>query len=157
MSEDPTAGMSRREVRVRHIAKLMASGDWMMNRLQRRDLAEEWGVTVDAIHSYAAEAHRVLALAPEEREHLRTIQAARFAAIADRARTTLNVITGMPDFRAEIDAVKLYGEYSGLKVGEDGAARVPTKIEIVHAPEPNEDRPVAVPGSDEGPQGVPPG
>lgn len=162
MSEDGAAGLTTREDRVLHIAGMMARGEWMKGRMYRRELAQMWGVTDAAIRAYSSEAHRLVCVDPEEREHLRTTLAMRMHDIADRARVTLNEITGMPDFRAEMDALKLYAEYSGAG-GEqsvaDGGAREPHTIEIVYpeAPDPTE-RPASesAPADPPGSEGVPP-
>lgn len=93
------------EKRRDRIADLMAKGEWW-GAQTRRELAAEWGVSDERVRQIAAEAHRLVALKPEDREELRTTLASRMRGIADRASRMTHNISGLPDFRSEIEALR---------------------------------------------------
>ena len=127
-----------RDARVQEIVVLMSAGEWLMKRSQRRDLAAKWGVQVSTVRDYATDAHRLLAYDPDERAQFQDALMARMLEIAERAKTTISTMSGMPDFRAEIDAIRLAGEYFGIKAGDAYPSKdnTPERIDFTIAVEP---------------------
>lgn len=141
------------EERVYHIAQMMADGSYLGGYKIRAVLAEDWGVSDATIRGYAAEAHRVVSFDPEEREHLRRTIAARMLDIADRAKAAFNIVTGMPDFKAEREALLDHAKFAGIELDEKSApaAIEPVTIQIVYHKDTSEDRPEQVPSSESSP------
>lgn len=107
--------------RVAFITGLMAANEWpaFPHALAfRRSLAAQWGVSEAAIRKYAAEAHRVLAIHPEEREALKLQLALRFKAIADAALECRSATTGLPDYRNAIGALELFAKFCGIEFAQ---------------------------------------
>jgi hypothetical protein len=127
---------------------MMSRDEWRVGFRHRKVLADAWGVADATVRGYSAVAHKMVALDPDMRAQLRDELAARMDEIAERARATRNAMTGMPDFRAEIEAVKLRGEYLGVRVEEDDSAKPttqPVRIEVVLPGKATKDEPEADP------------
>ena len=127
--------------RIRHIARLMASGRYRFLET-RLELAAAWGLTEGAIRSHAAEASRLLVIPPEELEQLRATAAGTFTRIARKAERMRNQVTGLPDWRSAIEANELSFRYRGLVDVERPAGpetRGPAQIVVTLAPLPPEE------------------
>lgn len=123
-----------RDARVRHIAEMMASGQWLKSYKMRCSLAEKWKCEETTIRSYAAEAHRLLAMDPEEREQLRITLANHFHNIAEQALSTCNQVTGLPDYNAVLKALDLYARYASVSPKEEiESTLLPTTVNIVYS------------------------
>jgi len=120
--------------------KLMSSGGYY-GRNTCFDLAEEWGIHWTTVRDDAAEAGRFLQLTPEEKEQRRAELSGWASKVAELALNTPNVITGLPDYRAALEANRLCAIWQGIsdKVEADlnssNGPKEPVKIEIVLAPE----------------------
>jgi hypothetical protein len=125
-----------REQRVRHIAQLMARGEWLNSYSRRCELAASWGVTESAIKHYSAEAHRLLAFDPDERDELRTTLANRMLNIAEDAFARQNEVTGLPDYRSAIQALELFAKFASITPTEAAATlALPPTITVVCKPD----------------------
>jgi hypothetical protein len=105
--------------RIHFIAGLMSENKWPAwpdSVAYRRVLADKWGVSDSSIRSYSAQAHRLIALDPDEREQLRAELAKRMKRIADDAETRENNVTGLPDYGSAIKALDQYAKYSGIEL-----------------------------------------
>lgn len=144
MSESPVT----REQRVRHIAQLMARGEWLNSYTRRCELAAEWGVGEGAIRSYSAEAHRLLAFDQEERDQLRTTLANRLLAISEDAFARMNEVTGLPDYRSAISALETFAKFTSLLPDAAPQSALPPTIQVVLTDSPAEPPAVASVPSD---------
>lgn len=109
---------SSKEERVRHIAELMTADQWPPfpeTAAFRRKLAAEWDVSEHTVRGYAAEAHRRVALDPEERARLQEDLGRRLLSIAEEARASRNVITNLPDFPSAIRATETAAKFLGIE------------------------------------------
>lgn len=100
------------------IAHLMAQDLWPSypESVRFRTLLQAaWGVGDSSVRKYAAEAHRLLAFSPDERDQMRAELARRFAGYAQVAMANRNNVTGLPDIPSAIKATELVGKYLGLE------------------------------------------
>lgn len=118
--------------RVEYVADLMASGRWR-RRVTSRELAEAWGQARDTIDGYAKEAHRLLMIPTHERDERRAELAAKAMAIADKAESRPNLVTGLPDYGSALKAMELFAKYSGIDVETHVRVTVEREIDIVMA------------------------
>ena len=102
-------------------------------------LSETWGVTDSAIRKYAAEAHRAVGADSEEKKWLQASMAALCQDVRRRAATTFSTATGMPDFKAELDAIELAAEFLALLEPSVAVVAPVTRIEFLLT---DEDKPV---------------
>lgn len=108
-----------KELRVKWITNVMVADEWPAwpESLQyREDLATIWGVSVSSVKGYAAEAHRVVAIDPDEREQLRAEIAKKMKAIGEDAATLTSKVTGLPDFQAALKALNDYAKFAGIEL-----------------------------------------
>jgi len=126
---DEAAHLKTVEDRVRYIATEMSEGRWTSSFTRRCQLASLWGCTEANIKRYSAEAHRLIAFDDDERSELRRALAGTLQGILRQAQTTVNTITGMPDFAAQIHAVEKVALFAGIRVDDaqnaGGAAAAP--------------------------------
>lgn len=134
-----------------HLMHLMSSGGYYGQRTCHQ-LGELWGVSWQTVCQDAAEAGRFLRLDPAERDARRQEMMAWFSQVAQQALSERSKVTGLPDFKAALEAMRLCGIYQGIsdRVAEaDNASNVPkapVKIEIVKSntmPTPSKDEPGA--------------
>lgn len=105
----------------------------------RTKLAGVWGITESTVRNITAEASNFLKMDPVELEQARIALAKRCRRIADDASTSYNHITGLCDYKSELDALDRFAKYMGIdaeKVAPTSAA--PVKVEIVYASPPDE-------------------
>jgi len=100
--------------RVRFIIGLMRANEWLLRRSERAELCGIWGISHETLKGYAAEASRAMQLDPEELVQARAELAHRLLDVANRAKASINILTGQPDLRAELDALRTYAEFVGI-------------------------------------------
>lgn len=124
------------EKRVRHVAQMMQDGIWYGGS-SRLSLRIKWECSDSAMKHIAAEAHRLVAMTPEDREALRTTTVNRFQQIAARAQSNVNMITGQADLASEIKAIELAAKYAGVEADIPRAEidRSPIQVNLVLTPE----------------------
>jgi hypothetical protein len=134
-AEAPKA--TNKEERVRFIAQVMSENRWPMwphTRAFRCKLAEVWGLAEATVRAYSAEAHRVVALDPEEREQLREKLAARMEELARKAENSISDVTGLADLNNAIKAYEAYAKFAGIetetKVKVSGTVGLETVSEL---------------------------
>jgi phosphopantetheinyl transferase (holo-ACP synthase) len=113
------AKATNKEERVRFIAQVMSENRWPMwphTRAFRCKLAEVWGLAEATVRAYSAEAHRVVALDPEEREQLREKLAARMEGLAQKAENSVSAVTGLADLNNAIKALEAYAKFAGIEL-----------------------------------------
>lgn len=115
--DDPTL-CETVDKRVEHIARLMATGQWRVERSQRTKLGGIWGVCDTQVKRYAAEAHRLLAFDHETREQLRMWLIADLKATLEKAKTEKSKLTGMHDYGAILGAYDRIAKYASLPLEE---------------------------------------
>lgn len=111
--------LSLKSERVAYIADVMSRNEWPVwpeSLAFRKKLAEEWGLSESTVRDYAAEAHRIVAIDPEERERLREEIAKRMKRLADDAEQRQNMITGLPDYGSAIKALDMHAKYAGIEL-----------------------------------------
>lgn len=107
------------EDRIRYIAELMRENAWPVwpdSARFRKRLAVHWDVSESTIRNYSAEAHRIVAMDPEEREQLKADIAKRLNGISERAATERNLVTGLPDFCSAIKAMETAAKFAGIEL-----------------------------------------
>ena len=121
------------EERVAYIADLMRRGRWVKRETQR-ELSAAWGVAVETVQGYSAEASRSLRVDPEERDALRAelaTYAARLRRIATRERSE---VTGLRNVEAALKAIELHARLVGLDTAAVQGAQTPPTIQIMAPP-----------------------
>lgn len=107
-----------REARVMFIVNMMVDATWPVwpeALAFRRSLAAKWGTSESAIKSYAAEAHRVVALDPDDRDQLRAKMARNYQELAEEIRLSESRITGLPDWGSVIKARDNFAKFAGIE------------------------------------------
>jgi hypothetical protein len=143
------------EERVNWISRMMASGAWISSYTAIVELASVWGVHDAHVRKMSAEAHRRVALGDEERKQLQLTLMGTCLEVLQTARDSKNEVTGLPDFRAILEACEKVALFAGVKLG--GAERgssMPQRIEFSFADKDNETDP-AKPPADGGDEGAP--
>ncbi len=110
------------EARIQRIVELMAANEWPAfpeTAVLRRKLAAEWGVAESTVRNYAAEAHRRVALDPEERARLQEDLGRRLLSIAEEARDARNKVTDLPDFPSAIRATEMAAKFLGIEFKQE--------------------------------------
>lgn len=133
-------GVPDKETRVRHLMRLMSSGEYYGYNTCYR-LVEEWGVSFHSLKQDVAEAGRFLRLPPEEREQRRAELSAWAMKVAEMALTSPNLVTGLPDYKAALEANRLAAIWQGIsdrvEPGVDEAGkREPVQIQVILAEDP---------------------
>jgi hypothetical protein len=108
--------------RVRYIVAIMRRNEWprFPNALAyRQRLADEWGCAESTVRGYAAEAHRTVALDPEERAQLQQELGKSLLDIAEEARASVNQQTQLPDFANAIRATEVAAKFLGIELAAD--------------------------------------
>lgn len=138
--------------RVRFIIDMMSRDEWPQYPDTipfRAKLAAAWEVSESSVKAYAADASNFLKMDSSELQQARVALANRCRNIADAASTSYNHVTGLCDFKSEMEALDRFAKYMGIEAASETKAEpVPVKVEIVYATDAN--RPVEVPGSDKG-------
>lgn len=109
------ADAKTKEARVLYIARMMARGAWR-GYPSREWLAEAWDLTESTLRDYAAEAHRVVAFDPAEREQLKRSLASLCQRILRKAEREVNQVTGKPDYRDALAAVDSVAKFAGIEL-----------------------------------------
>lgn len=135
-------GTPEKDERVKHIAKLMANGEYF-GLITCHKLSEAWGVHFGTVKQDAGEAGRYLRIDPGERAQVKAEMAATVARIGEMALNKRNKVTGLPDYKSALEAIRLYGIWTGVsdrvELEAVDANKGPMKIEISYAKdEPNE-------------------
>lgn len=119
---------------------MMASGTWTREKAKRQEIADRFGIALETLKGYSAEASRMLTIDKDDLAALRAENVAVLLRIAADAEARQNMTTGLPDYRSAIEARKVASEYAGLKLdepvpGANGPER-PQQIRIVLATQP---------------------
>ena len=112
----PSLDETKVEARVSYIASLMSKGEWRSSMREYRKLAAAWGCTHSTVRGYAAEAHRVIAWSPDERQGLRRSLAATMDSIGKDALSRFNAKTGLPDYASAITAYEDFARFAGINI-----------------------------------------
>lgn len=120
------------EARTAYIAGLMSRGEWRSSLGEYKKLAKAWGVTTATVRSYSAEAHRMIAWDPDERQSLRRSLAAKMGEIAEDALHRLNSKTGLPDYQSVIKAYEDFARFAGIQFDQ---ADAPDNVDQLSAAE----------------------
>lgn len=123
---------------------MMAAGTWTREKSTRQAIADRFGISLETLKGYAAEASRMLTIDKEDLAALRAENVAVLLRIAADAESRQNMTTGLPDYRSAIEARKVASEYAGLKLDDDApgtSADRPHQINIVLATPPDPDKP----------------
>jgi hypothetical protein len=128
---------SSKEDRVNFIVDEMANGRWD-GYSSRAAIAEACGLAEATIRHDSAEAHRIVAYDPQEREEKRRTLAAFIAKQRERASEMVNVVTGLPDFGAMCKATELEAKLVGIELDKStpmtGPDRPVVEIRVLSAP-----------------------
>ena len=128
---------SSKEDRVLFIVEEMAHGRWD-GYASRAAIAEACGLAEATIRHDSAEAHRIVAYDPQEREEKRRSLAAFIAKQRERASEMVNMITGLPDFGAMCKATELEAKLVGIELDKPaqtaGAEKPVIEIRVLGAP-----------------------
>lgn len=125
--------------RIDHICELMSRNQYE-GWLTVSELMRKWDLSRDTVQRYSDTASRQLKTPPERRDALRSQLAASFQGIAREAIRSVNRVTGQPDLKNAMEALKLYAEYSGVAPTAEELGQVDTKpiINIVYAHVPDD-------------------
>lgn len=110
---------SNKEERVKWVCDVMVADDWPAwpeSLAYREELARVWGVSVSSVKAYAAEAHRIVAIDPEDREQLRAEIAKKMKALGEDAASMTSKVTGLPDFASALKALNDYAKFAGIEL-----------------------------------------
>jgi len=121
---------------VHFVADLMAEDKWPCwpdSLVFRRMLGDIWGVSESSVRAYAAEAHRMVALNPEDRAVLQEELAKRMKRIADDAETRCSTATGLPDYGSAVKALESYAKFSGIELEQKVKLSGSVKLEDLDA------------------------
>lgn len=119
--KDPPAEIPElpdKTARVAWIADLMRALMWPVwpdALTYRQKLGIAWGVSESTIRDYAAEAHRVVALDPQDRLEMALDIARKMDAISEDALATINEQTGLPDYGSAIRALEAKAKFLGAE------------------------------------------
>lgn len=122
--------------RIRYLLELMSSGGYYGHKTCF-ELADKWNLSWDTIRQDANIAGLMLKLGPDEIPAAKVQMAEWYRSLAEKVLECPSNITGQPEWRSAIEAMRLFGAYSGIydKAIEDAAdpsiAREPIKIEII--------------------------
>lgn len=100
--------------RVVFIAERMSRGEWLGGYAMRLGLAKAWGISESRVRQLATSAHEVLAFDPERAAELRAELAMTCLAILAEARTRVSRVSGLPDFRAALEAAVRVAQFAGI-------------------------------------------
>lgn len=118
--------------RIAHIANLMVTMQWQ-GGISVNALAQEWGISPSRVSNLSGDASRLIRVDPIYRERLRATLAHQMSDIVRDASARKSTVTGMPDYRARIEATEKMGKYLGCDVNEPApgvAVAEPQKITI---------------------------
>ena len=131
----PTPRVTGVAERVQWCAKVMAHGEWY-GYPTHNELAEAWGCAVQTIRQYSAEAHRWLTLDAQALIELRTALALYCARIQREASEKRNKQTGLPDYRAALQAAELVAKFNGIELEpKESAGGVAMRVQLGDEPE----------------------
>jgi len=102
------------KARVDYIRGRMAVGDWLGGYTMRVQIAAAWGLSEERIKQLAAEASRALQLSPEELAEQKQVHAAYCERIMMQAAAIPNQVTGLPDWRAALEAGRDAAKFKGI-------------------------------------------
>lgn len=132
MAISQTAEKDLKEQRLRHIVEMMATPGGWRTGISNKALADEWGLHVNTVDRYAAEASRYIMASLGDPEELRARIIGQLEAL-----TALAVEKGTY-LRDAIQAMDLKAELLGLKRpkhADDGVRKVDVTISRYQEPE----------------------
>lgn len=115
---DDVTKLTTKDERVHYVVGLMRRNEWPIfpaSRAFRAELAAQWGCSDSSVKAYAAEAHRIVALDPEERAELQERLGRQLLEMAEEARASKNTITNLPDFPSAIRATETAAKFLGIE------------------------------------------
>lgn len=114
MAKDPRTGPKiqgpPKIERVMHIARIMAAGKWK-TRITELELMDQWGVKLSLVRSDADEASRLLKMDQKELDALREQNRTFLERLAHDAIERRSTVTGLPDYKAALEATRMTYEY----------------------------------------------
>src|SRR5258705_13232770 len=145
-------GTPAKEDRIKHIARLMANGEYF-GMITCHKLADTWGLSIQSLRDDSAEAGRYLKRDPKERAQVQAEMAATVARIGEMALNKRNKVTGLPDYKSALEAIRLYGIWTGVsdrvELEAVDANKGPMKIEISYAKDEPSETVIVDPKSDD--------
>lgn len=115
---DDVSKLTTKDERVHYVVGLMRRNEWPSfpeSRKFRAELAAKWGVSDSSVKAYAAEAHRIVALDPDERAELQERLGRSLLEMAEEARASKNKVTDLPDYPSAIRATEMAAKFLGIE------------------------------------------
>lgn len=126
----PAGSPPDKEARIDYLAHLMCEARYR-TRYTARALGKKWGLESQTVANDACDASRMLRLTPEQREEYRTRWQLFCEKIAHEARTNLNQVTLLADYKSALAAAELAAKFAGVDAVTPATATPPV-IQVVY-------------------------